>query len=56
MPANIRHTFRPPQLGNVHFLILDSETDSTDGSPQHMFAAADLERVDRSKILWIVVG
>lgn len=51
-----QYTSCNPQLGNVHFLILDSETDSSDGSRQRAFAAADLQRVDRSKTPWIVVG
>lgn len=45
-----------PQLGSVHFLILDSETDSSQGSQQHAFAAADLARVDRRKTPWVIVG
>lgn len=36
--------------------MLDSETPSAPGSPQHAFAAADLRAVNRSVTPWIVVG
>ena len=43
-------------VGGVHFLILDSETPSAKGTPQHNFAAADLAAVDRGATPWVVVG
>jgi hypothetical protein len=44
------------QVGNVHFLVLDSETPSHPGSLQHQFVTQDLAAVDRSTTPWIVVG
>jgi hypothetical protein len=43
-------------MGDVHFLILDSERPSRPGTQQHNFAVSDLAGVDRSTTPWIVVG
>lgn len=43
-------------MGNIHFVVLDSETPSQRGSSQHSFVEADLAAVDRSMTPWIIVG
>ncbi|KAF6260686.1 Metallo-dependent phosphatase-like protein [Scenedesmus sp. NREL 46B-D3] len=43
-------------MATVHFLMLDSESPSHKGSPQHSFVLQDLAKVDRSKHPWLVVG
>jgi hypothetical protein len=53
---NPRLSFYSFSRGNVHFLVLDSESPSHPGSQQHSFAAAALAAVDRSVTPWIVVG
>ena len=42
-------------MGSVHILMLDSEHNMTRGSPQWLFAAADLAAVDRSVTPHIIV-
>ncbi|GBF92766.1 hypothetical protein Rsub_05135 [Raphidocelis subcapitata] len=51
-----KRAFYSFNMGDVHFLILDSERPSSPGTPQHDFAVADLASVDRSKTPWIVAG
>ncbi|MEW5319108.1 MAG: hypothetical protein WDW38_010278 [Sanguina aurantia] len=43
-------------MGSVHFVILDGETPSEQGSDQGRWAAADLSAVDRSLTPWVIVG
>lgn len=42
--------------GPVHFIMLDTEMNSTIGSPQYDFVALDLKRVDRTMTPWIIVS
>ena len=41
--------------GSVHFIMLSTEHNITEGSPQHTFLAKDLESVDRKRTPWVIV-
>uniref|UniRef100_A0A383W7I1 Purple acid phosphatase C-terminal domain-containing protein n=1 Tax=Tetradesmus obliquus TaxID=3088 RepID=A0A383W7I1_TETOB len=43
-------------MATVHFIMLDSESPSHRGSPQHNFVVQDLAKVDRARHPWLVVG
>ena len=42
--------------GPVHFVMLDTEMDSSPGSPQHLFVEQDLSTVDRSVTPWVIMS
>ncbi|MEW5301545.1 MAG: hypothetical protein WDW36_004400 [Sanguina aurantia] len=51
-----RKSYYSFDMGSVHFVILDGETPSEQGSDQGRWAAADLSAVDRSLTPWVIVG
>ncbi len=53
MPRHDRYSF---DYGAIHFVIMSTEHDFMESSPQYAFIARDLASVDRSKTPWIVFG
>jgi len=40
--------------GNIHFIMMSTELNFTEGSPQHQFIMEDLQNVDRTTTPWVI--
>ena len=54
--ASDREPWYSIDLGLVHMIAIDTEMDTSEGSPQRRWLESDLAMVDRSKTPWILFG